>query len=132
MLRVLVIVLPIALTVFALVDCVQTDEDRVRAIPKIAWIVAIVILPFAGPIAWLLAGKDRSGSADARTAGGPSRRQPPPRPIAPDDDPDFLRQLNAGNAEHERMLERWEEELRRREQEMRGDTDDEGNPAGKG
>ena len=40
--------------------------------------------------------------------------------LAPDDDPEFLRQVGAGNrAEEEEMLRLWEEDLRRREDELR-------------
>ena len=124
--------LPIALAIFALVDCIQTDEAHVRGIPKIGWILLIVLIWVVGPIAWLIAGKDRAraGGASAGRSYGGRQARPPARPMAPDDDPEFLRQLGAGNAEHERMLKRWEEDLRRREDEMR-DSDD-GDPSGKG
>jgi hypothetical protein len=132
MARVLFYVLSIALTVFALIDSIQTEDERVRGLPKIGWIILIVLVPFAGPIAWLLAGKQRA----ARPAGGPGvpwrpTTQPPPRIVAPDDDPEFLRQLNTGNKEHERMLKKWEEDLKRREEEMRGDGDEDTAPGGK-
>jgi hypothetical protein len=38
------------------------------------------------------------------------------RPLGPDDDPEFLDQLRRQDAEHERMLKQWEEDLRRREE----------------
>ena len=44
-----------------------------------------------------------------------------PRPVAPDDDPAFLRQVQADSKDHEAMLKQWEADLRRREQEMRGE-----------
>jgi hypothetical protein len=131
MLRVLVYLLPIALAIFALVDCIQTDEAHVRGIPKIGWILLIVLIWVVGPVAWLIGGKDRSqaGGSGAGRSYGIRPSQPSARPMAPDDDPEFLRQLGAGNAEHERMLERWEEDLRRREEEKR-ETDD-GDAGGK-
>lgn len=87
MLRGLVAVLSIALTVFALADCVQTEDDKIRGIPKWAWIVLIVLLPWVGPITWLVVGKDRTG--------GPAPKRPQRRgPSAPDEDPDFLRKLD--------------------------------------
>ncbi|MCW5954031.1 MAG: PLDc N-terminal domain-containing protein, partial [Propionibacteriaceae bacterium] len=55
---------------------------RVRLMPRWLWAVAIILLPGAGAIAWLLFGRP------TRT---PSKRPRPPR--APDDDPDFLRNL---------------------------------------
>lgn len=82
MVRVLPILIGLALAVYALVDCIQTPEEDVRGIPKIFWIILIVIGTFVGPIAWLIAGKERRL---------PGRRQGPRGPLGPDDDPDFLR-----------------------------------------
>lgn len=84
MIRVLVPLLALALTVYALVDCIQTPPKRVRYLPKAAWPAVIVLVPLLGPIGWLLLGK----VADAP---GNGRRQAGPR--GPDDDPDFLRGL---------------------------------------
>ncbi|MFC7375965.1 PLD nuclease N-terminal domain-containing protein [Brachybacterium sp. GCM10030267] len=84
--RAILALVSIALTVFALADCVQTTNDKVRGIPKWAWVVLIVLLPWVGPITWLIVGKDRSNGGS-----GGSRRT---RPTAPDEDPDFLRRLD--------------------------------------
>ena len=85
MARGILAVLSIALTVFALADCVQTQDDKVRGVPKWAWIVLIVLIPWVGPLTWLFVGKERN------LGGGPPRRQ---GPLAPDEDPDFLRRLD--------------------------------------
>jgi hypothetical protein len=74
-------IVEIGLLVYCLIDCLQTDSLLVRNLPKLAWVALIVLVPVAGSIAWLVAGR-------------PLRQ--PPRPagtIAPDDDPDFLRGL---------------------------------------
>ena len=85
MLRVLMFLLPLVLAVYALVDCIQTPDEKVRHIPKIGWIVLIVLIGVVGPIAWLITGRQRNvGLPGARRA---------PGPLAPDDDPDFLRGL---------------------------------------
>lgn len=86
MLRVLMFLLPLVLAVYALVDCIQTPDEKVRHIPKIGWIVLIVLIGVVGPIAWLIAGRQRG-------SGGTLRRSSAPQPIAPDDDPDFLSRL---------------------------------------
>lgn len=87
MARGIIAVLSIALTVFALADCVQTPDEKVRGLPRWAWIVLIVLIPWVGPITWLFVGKERFTG----TAGGPARRG---GPLAPDEDPDFLRRLD--------------------------------------
>ena len=89
MVRVLAWLLVLALTVYAVVDCVQTEERRIRVLPKALWVLVILVLPLVGPIAWLIAGRpDQTGTP---RLGGRSRRDGPPR--GPDDDPDFLRRL---------------------------------------
>jgi hypothetical protein len=92
MLRVLLYALPLILAIYALVDLVQTDDDDVQGLPKLAWVALIVLIWIIGPIAWLVAGKRGRRLAlpgrAARSAG-----PPPGRPLAPDDDPDFLRGL---------------------------------------
>jgi Phospholipase_D-nuclease N-terminal len=86
--RFLPFLISLVLTVYALFSCVQTREEDVPYLPKLVWIVLIVFLPFVGPIAWLLV---------SRGAGGferPSRPRPQGKPVAPDDDPDFLATLD--------------------------------------
>ena len=92
MLKVLLYLLPLALAIYALVDLVQTRDEEIQGLPKLAWVALIVLFWVIGPIAWLLAGKrGRSFLPDTqpRAAGGSTGG----RPIAPDDDPDFLRGL---------------------------------------
>ncbi len=109
MLRGLIAVLSIALTVFALADCVQTEDDKARGVPKWAWIVLIVLLPWVGPLTWLFVGKERSGGA----GGGRRQRR---GPLAPDEDPDFLRKLDED-------IRREQRERERRQRENRADGD---------
>jgi hypothetical protein len=87
MLRVLPTILIVALTVYAAVDCVQTDESQVRNLPKLVWVFLILLFPIAGPATWFIAGRPAAMSSP-----WPSRRPPGP-PRGPDDDPDFLRKL---------------------------------------
>lgn len=82
MTRVIPVLIGLGLAIYALVDCIQTDESKVRGLPKLAWIVLIVLITFVGPIAWLIAGKERSLPGRGRQRRGP---------LGPDDDPDFLR-----------------------------------------
>ena len=82
----LLYVLPLALTLYALIDCVRTDETLVKGLPKIVWVLLIILIWVIGPLAWIIAGRERTWEVPQRPA--------PPRPIAPDDDPDFLRDLD--------------------------------------
>ena len=83
MLRVLPWLLGIALTVYAAVDCIQTDEARVRNLPKLVWVFLILLFAVAGPLAWFIAGRPK-GQWPTR---GPGQRPSAPR------GPDVLRNL---------------------------------------
>lgn len=80
--RVLPVVIIAMLMIYAVVEVAQADPLRVRLMPRWLWAVAIILLPGAGAIAWLLVGRPTKASAS-----------PPRPPRAPDDDPDFLRNL---------------------------------------
>jgi Phospholipase_D-nuclease N-terminal len=120
---------PLALAIYALVDCIQTDAAEVRNLPKFLWILLILLFWIVGPIAWLVAGRPRAETAGRGRSSRPTRRpgfpehQPPPT-LAPDDDPEFLSQLGRANADHEQMLKKWEDDLRRREEELRKEQGD--------
>ncbi|MDQ7991292.1 MAG: PLDc N-terminal domain-containing protein [Propionicimonas sp.] len=80
--RVLPIVIIAMLMIYAIVEVAQADPLRVRVMPRWLWAVAVILLPGAGALAWLVFGRPTRGSG---------RQSPPPK--APDDDPDFLRRL---------------------------------------
>ena len=100
MLRVLLALAVLAFTVYTVVDCIQTEDERVRNLPKIAWVVLILLFTPAGGIAWLFAGRPndpQGGGPLGRLPFGPQDRLGPSggprRPMGPDDDPDFLKGL---------------------------------------
>jgi hypothetical protein len=87
----------LALIVFSLVDVIMTDKQRVRALNKPLWLL-IVLIPLIGALLWFFLGKERrSGSGE-------------PRPLAPDDDPGFLRTIRRDEEQDER-IRRLEQEL---------------------
>ncbi|MEU6608168.1 PLD nuclease N-terminal domain-containing protein [Streptomyces shenzhenensis] len=118
MLRLLMYLVPLALTIFALIDCLNTPEDEARHLPKIAWVFIILLFWIVGPIVWLAAGKVRQPPASGRT---PSEwhRNHRFEQVAPDDNPEFLKSLAEDNKRDEQLLKNWEADLRRREEELR-------------
>lgn len=84
--RLLFPLINLALMIYCLIDCIQTDTPRVRNLPKTLWVLLIVILPLAGGVAWLVAGRP---PRQPREPGRPRSQAP----RGPDDDPDFLRGL---------------------------------------
>ncbi|WP_030620199.1 PLD nuclease N-terminal domain-containing protein [Streptomyces sclerotialus] len=123
MLRVLMILVPLALSIYAFIDCVTTDEKHVRHMPKPLWAILVLLFPLVGSVSWLIAGKDRA--AQAAEGGGPRRaRGGRGGWVAPDDNPEFLQSLAAQEREQRRdedeaLLKDWEANLKRREEELR-------------
>lgn len=135
----------LAVWLYAVLDAVSSDRTQVRTLPKGAW-VAIVLLTFVfGAVAWLLYGRPQAGGTRRPTLGSSGRTAWPARPgrsadapanglfgrgsgrPAPDDDPEFLAGLDRRAAqEHEKLLGSWEEDLRRREDELRRDRGEDG------
>ncbi|CAN5602074.1 hypothetical protein BH10ACT7_BH10ACT7_19250 [soil metagenome] len=93
----------VVLDLFAVIDLVLIEKSRVRAFPKVFWVIIILVVPFIGAILWFLVGRDWNSRGGQR------------RTIAPDDDPAFLRDL--------RRDEEQDERIRRLEQEL-ADLDD--------
>src|SRR4051794_17098548 len=127
MLKLVFVILPLLLGIYALIDCAQTPGAETRGLPKPAWL-AVIVVPVVGPLLWLLVGSRRSrlfallwpsDDNPVRPARG--------RQVAPDDDPDFLRGLGRGGGrparppqrgrppsrDEEALLEEWERDLER-------------------
>jgi hypothetical protein len=90
MLRVLMVLVPLGLSIYAFIDCISTDEKQIRYIPKPLWAMLVLLFPLVGSISWLLVGKERT--APRRPAGGASGRRRDGW-VAPDDNPEFLKSL---------------------------------------
>jgi hypothetical protein len=106
----------LALTVIALIDCISADSVTVRTLPKVGWALLILFLPVIGSLGWFFAGRPQRPAARP-TTWHPAGSTRPVRPLAPDDDPQFLRDLSART--HNDELIRREAERRRREEESR-------------
>lgn len=127
MLRILPLLLVLALTIYAFIDCLNTPEEDVRVLPKPIWAMLILLLGTAliGPVAWLVAGKVRhgggaqSGSFGPRgeQRGGPRGGQRRQRFVAPDDNPDFLKSLGEETRRRDKDGEGTEQPRQRDQQE---------------
>jgi hypothetical protein len=87
MAKVILFLIPFALTIYSVIDAIQTEDTRVRHLPKLVWILLILLSAPSGigAIAWLVTGRQHR----PRTGQG----NYPSAPRGPDDDPDFLRNL---------------------------------------
>lgn len=68
---------------YAVVDCIVTDPKRVRGVSKPVWLIVVILFSAIGGILWFTIGKDRSPDPGVRL-----------RISAPEDDPQFLRDLD--------------------------------------
>ena len=127
----LFVLLDLALLVVALIDCLSAEESLIRALPRVPWVFIILLFSPIGAIAWFVAGRPApavrlSNGTVWRPGSGFPENERPRRPMAPDDDPDFLRNIAAGRREDEAMMKSWEADLRRREEELRRRQSDQG------
>ncbi|NEB74727.1 PLDc_N domain-containing protein [Streptomyces sp. SID14478] len=120
MLRYLPFLLVLALWIYAFIDCLNTPEEEVRGLPKVVWVLIILLFGevLVGPVAWLVAGKRRQAPAGG-SAPAPWHRDHRTRYVAPDDNPEFLASLDDAHKKDEAQLKDWEADLRRREEELR-------------
>lgn len=102
--RALPLLLLLGFLVYCLVDCFQTPEEQVKNLPKVVWILLILIVPVVGGVVWLVAGHawgatgpgrgGSGGSGGYGTGGGRGTGGRSGPTLAPDDDDDFLRGLH--------------------------------------
>jgi len=101
----------IGLLVYCVLSIVTTPAEAVRNLPKLVWLVLVIVFPLIGGIAWLVAGRP-SGPATASLPYKGNRGVPPEydRPgrataFSPDDDEEFLRGLRARAEQQRRAAE---------------------------
>jgi hypothetical protein len=97
------LLLVVALWIFCLVDVIVSKEDECRNLPKLLWLLIVLMLPDVGSVLWLIAGRPRGlrqswQQRTQRQRTAPSTRMAPrttmPSPGAnPDDDDEFLRSI---------------------------------------
>ncbi|WP_159617839.1 PLD nuclease N-terminal domain-containing protein [Arthrobacter zhaoguopingii] len=110
------VLLGVAVIVYALIECAMTRSNEVRSISKPAWLITILVVPLVGAGLWFLFGRPRP------TRGTRPPRPAPRQPTAPDDDPQFLQNLETRRRQQarEQELKRKEEELKAREAQSKG------------
>ncbi|PTR31701.1 phospholipase D-like protein [Rhodococcus sp. OK519] len=88
------------LWIVCLVDVIVADEHAVRNIPKVGWVIVVLLLPLIGSVLWLVAGRPEGGYAAPR------------RPAAPSEFPEYDRpgrQYAQNSAADEEFLRRCRE-----------------------
>lgn len=98
-----IVLVALGMWLYCLFEVLSTSEGDARHLPRFAWFM-IVLLGFDfGAIAWFVFGRRRrfvtadvaAWPPDHHLSGESERRDPGgPAPMGPEDDPEFLRQLD--------------------------------------
>jgi hypothetical protein len=112
--RVLLALITVGITIYAFVDCLRSGDDEVRTLPRPLWLL-VTLIPLVGGLAWLTFGRPLAGWQPAPRSA---------RPMAPDDDPEFLQSLERSFRERRRQVAE-EARRRRRAEEARRQAEEE-------
>jgi hypothetical protein len=109
-----------ALWLFCIIDVITVDESRVRYLPKIVWLLIVLLIPDVGSIVWLAVGhtwESRASQPATRAGREFPEYDRPGRQAAtnPEDDEAFLRQLRARADAQRQQAQQAERERKARE-----------------
>jgi len=107
--------LVLAAMIFALIDIIRRDEHEVRHLPKMMWLIIVILLPLIGTVLWFTLGRvyPEGGVRMPRPA---ARTVAPPAPVARRETRTTEEQL--ADLEREIEEERLRAELARRRREQ--------------
>ena len=86
MMRYLPIIVVALLMIYCVVEVAQAPPYAVRRMPRWLWATVIICLPLIGAACWLFFGRPNAESLG-------TKKKRATKPLAPDDDVDFLRGL---------------------------------------
>jgi len=104
--RFLLFAIAFVVVLYALIDVILSRGDDIRSLPKPLWILVVLVLPVLGAVGWFVWGRPRPAGSGGGFAPGRGRG-----PVAPDDDPAFLRQIDDLT---------WSEKMRQRREKRDG------------
>lgn len=110
--RLIAVIFLVAIVVYAFIVALRMDPKRTPAgINKWVWVIFTILPPVVGSIIFLVA----NYVTNAKNRGGPDYLGPIARdhgPVAPDDDPDFLKELEdeLRRAQYDKKLRDHEDE----------------------
>jgi hypothetical protein len=110
----LVALLLVCFWIWALFDSISTDAARCRNLPKVLWILLVVVLFDLGALAWLLLGRpQRAGRRP-----GSTDYSKPSHAVGPEDHPTYSvtpEITDRRSKELDRQLDEWERRRRGRD-----------------
>ena len=69
-------ILVMALWIFCLVDVITTEPDDCRHLPKMGWLMIVLLLPTVGSLVWLFAGRPPRSPRTPEAPSGPAAPRP--------------------------------------------------------
>jgi hypothetical protein len=115
------------LWIYCIYDVITTDEAIVKHLPKVLWLIIVVLIPDIGSLLWLGIGRPRIWDKQAHDPGrygsprGRSTAVDRESGPAPSLDDEALADMDpiVRHREEQSRLRLWEEQLKRREEELR-------------
>ncbi|WP_084956056.1 PLDc N-terminal domain-containing protein [Thermoactinospora rubra] len=83
----------LAFWLYSLFDVITSPEEETRNLPKVLWVLIVVVLPVAGSVLWFLLGRPRVAPGPPRAMRPRPETPSAPPPKGPEDDPEFLKEL---------------------------------------
>lgn len=108
----------LALWVYCLIDIITCPEAGIRHLPKMGWLIVVILIPTVGALLWLFAGRPPHEGAPRSTTRY-AEYDRPGRHVAqnPEDDEAFLRGLRERAEAQRREARRQQLERERRDNE---------------
>ncbi|CAD5990740.1 PLDc N-terminal domain-containing protein [Agreia sp. COWG] len=93
-------IVAVTFMIYSIVDAAFRPARLIRALPKWAWLLIIIVIPLIGGVLWFVIGRGRERQAAVY------------RTVGPDDDPDFLGKLGPMSPRDPAQDARTEEQIR--------------------
>lgn len=121
-------IITLALTIGAVVDIVRREDSQVRFLPRVVWLIVVILLPILGALLWFGLGRDYgdAGITIPRLRRAP-RTAPSTGTAAPPAPPRDTRTTEQQIADLDREIEEWRlrEEIEKRKRDA-GESGGEG------
>jgi hypothetical protein len=107
-----------AFWVYCVITVIMSREDQVKHLPKVGWLILVLLFPLVGGLAWVIAGRASGGVGRSPHERAVLQFPEYDRPgraagVTPESDEEFLKRIRE-RAEEQRRIAR---EQKRREEE---------------
>ncbi|GGO63265.1 hypothetical protein GCM10010910_15370 [Microbacterium nanhaiense] len=111
----------LAIFIASLIDIIRIPDDRVRYLPKMGWIIVVILLPFIGSLLWWVIGREYEQRSFPSPRFPQQMQQTAPQPQRPQPAPYRTTEQQLADLEREEYEAKLREELARRRKEREGE-----------